>query len=125
MLEVKLEIVSNGVIKTVMDSNYNGAGKTKEERKVYETENDKAGSYTNIMKLFYEISDDLGIDMGNKFDREVLEFKIAWGTHYEADLEEIQYNIKDLVEELKYLRSLEKAVKVSQLSNDIITGQKK
>jgi hypothetical protein len=125
MLEVKLEIVDNGVIKTVKDTNYNSAGKTREVRKVYETENDKLGSYTNTMKLFYEVSDDLGIDMGNKFDKKVLDFRVSWGSHYEPTLDEVKESIKEHNEELRYLRGLEKTMKQSQITKDIINDSKK
>ena len=109
MLEVKLEIVSNGVIKTVKDTNYNGGGETREIRNVYETEDDKIKtSYENTMKFFYELGDDLGIDMGNKFDPEVLGFETKWGSHYRPPLDEIKMLIRDLSSQLKHLRQLEK-----------------
>ena len=119
MLEVKLEIASNGVIKTVSESNFNGAGVGKTVRCVYETENDKKNSYVNTMKLFYDISDDLGVDFGNKFDSSVLSFKTGWGTHYEPTLKDIQRIKKELSEELKYVRSLEKEMEASKKLDDI------
>ena len=125
MLTVKLEIVDNGVIKTVTDTNYNSAGKTREVRKVYETEHDKEGAYTNTMKLFYEISDDLGIDMGNKFYKKVLDFRITWGSHYEPNLPEVKNAIKEHSEELRYLRGLEKSMKSNQIAKDIMKESKK
>tara|TARA_R110001583_G_scaffold27604_1_gene98478 strand:- start:363 stop:746 length:384 start_codon:yes stop_codon:yes gene_type:complete len=124
MLEVKLEIVDNGIIKTVKDNNYNSAGQSREFRKVYETENDKEGSYTNTMKLFYEISDDLGIDMGNKFDNKVLDFRVSWGSHYEPNFTEVKNAIKEHSEELRYLRGLEKAMKNNRIADEIIKDQK-
>lgn len=114
MLEVKLEIASNGVIKTVTETNFNSAGQGKVVRCVYETEDDKKTSFINTMKLFYDISDDLGIDFGNKFDVNVLGFKTGWGTHYEPSLNDIQQIKKDLTEELKYIRGLEKTMKENE-----------
>tara|TARA_R110000787_G_scaffold230433_1_gene337937 strand:- start:536 stop:913 length:378 start_codon:yes stop_codon:yes gene_type:complete len=125
MLKVRLEIVSNGIIKTIIDDNFNGAGKSHEEKVVYVTEMDKNNSYLNTMKLFYEVASDLGIDMGNKFDKEVLEFKRSWGSHYEPDLEEVKQEIKDYRGELKYLVNLEKELKVTQTMQTIIDDSKK
>lgn len=125
MIEVKLEIVDNGVIKTVKDDNYNSAGKSREVRKVYETEKDKLGAYTNTMKLFYEISDDLMIDMGNKFDKSVLDFRVTWGSHYDPNLDELKDAIKEHSEELRYLRGLVKAINLTETAESIIKDSKK
>jgi len=114
MLEVKLEIASNGVIKTVTETNFNSAGEGTVVRSVYETEDDKKTSFVNTMKLFYDISDDLGIDFGNKFEANVLRFKMDWGTHYEPSLKEIQQAKRNLTEELKYIRVLEKTMKETE-----------
>ncbi len=123
MVDLKLEIVSNGVIKSVKDTNYNGAGEVREIRTVYETENDKNNSYDNTMRLFYDISDDLGIDMGNKFDRNVLEFKIGWGTHFEPNLKEIKRLIKETRNGIKYLQDLEKNIKFENEIQQTIDDQ--
>jgi len=109
MITIKLEIASNGIIKTVMDDNYNGAGYENELRKVYETEAD--GNFENTIKFLYEVCDDLGIDLGNKFDRQVLNFEVGWGDRYEPGLEEINVLIKALSYELKDLKTLQKELK--------------
>jgi hypothetical protein len=70
MITIKLELASNGVIKTVTDNNYNGAGSSHEKRTVYETDNDT--NYNNTVRFLYDLSSDLGIDLGNKFSKDVL-----------------------------------------------------
>ena len=125
MVDLKLEIVSNGIIKTVKDTNYNGAGEVKSIKTVYDTEGDKINGYVNTMKLFYDVSDDLGIDMGNKFDQNVLGYQIKWGTHYEPTLKEVTELIKETKADLSYLQSLQKDLKAKNIADEMIKDSNK
>lgn len=106
MITIKLEIASNGIVKKISDNNYNGAGSELNRTTVYETEDD--ANFNNTAKFLYELCDDLGVDLGNKFSQNVLSFDQSWGSHYEPSHEEIKREIKTLNTELRNLKELQK-----------------
>jgi len=109
MISIKLEIVSNGIIKTSIDDNYNGAGSEWNAKTVYETDSDDAEiRLKNIQRFLYDLCDDLGVDLGNRYDPKVLNFEIGWGNKYEANLDEINKLISYHKNELKDLREWQK-----------------
>lgn len=118
MITIKLELASNGVIKTVNDNNYNGAGSNHELRTVYETESDH--DFEATIRFFYELSDDLGINLGNKYDSAVLDFDTEWGSKYEPTHEEVKQLVKDTTKTLKELKQWEKELKAQSIVKDII-----
>ena len=118
MITIKLELASNGVIKTVSDNNYNGAGSNHEKRTVYETEEDE--NFDATIRFFYELADDLGINLGNKYDKFVLDFDTEWGSKYEPTHEEVKQLVKDTTQNLKDLRKWEKELKEKAIVQDII-----
>jgi len=118
MITIKLELASNGVIKTVSDNNYNGAGSSHEKRTVYETEEDE--NFDATIRFFYELADDLGINLGNKYNKFVLDFDTQWGSKYEPNHEEVKQLVKDTAQTLKELRSWEKELKAKSIVQDII-----
>tara|TARA_R110001592_G_scaffold62377_2_gene190860 strand:- start:9756 stop:10097 length:342 start_codon:yes stop_codon:yes gene_type:complete len=100
MITIKLESADNGVIKTVVDDNINGAGERFESRTVYDLVlNDKQHSQT--VKFFYELCEDLGIDTGNKFSNNNLVLKTDWGKSYMPNENELQTRIQLLDSELR------------------------
>jgi len=122
MITIKLELASNGVIKTVSDNNYNGAGSSHEKRTVYETEEDD--NFDATIRFFYELSDDLGINLGNKYDKFVLDFDTQWGSKYEPTHEEVKQLVKDTTQNLKELRKWEKELKAKTAVQEIIDENK-
>jgi len=122
MITIKLELASNGVIKTVNDNNYNGAGSNHEKRTVYETEEDE--NFDATIRFFYELSDDLGINLGNKYDKFVLDFDTEWGSKYEPSYEEVKQLVKDTAQNLKELKKWEKELKAQSIVQDIIDEEK-
>lgn len=92
MHKVILEIADNGVIKTIEDDNINGAGKFYQKKTIYEFNN----GFKNKTKFFNDISDDLGIDLGNNYDKSVLNFTVDWGSKYEPNKNEIIDKISEL-----------------------------
>ncbi len=121
MITIKLEIASNGVIKTVADNNYNGAGSKHESKTVYSTEDDPG--FQERIKFLYEICDDLGVNLGNKFDAETLDFEINWGSHYEPTLDQLKKLVKQTTYELKELKrwknDLEQQIKADELIEEL------
>lgn len=122
MITIKLELASNGVIKTVSDNNYNGAGSSHEKRTVYETDNDT--NYNNTVRFLYDLTSDLGIDLGNKFSKDVLNFELGWGDKYEPSYEEVKEMVKETSKNLKELRQWEKELKAKTIVDDIIDVQR-
>lgn len=99
MIKIKLESADNGVIKTVVDDNINGAGERFESRTVYDLNlNDKQHSQT--IKFFYELCEDLGIDTGNKFSDNNLVLNTDWGKSYIPKAGELKSKIQLLNSEL-------------------------
>lgn len=100
MITIKLESADNGVIKTVIDDNINGAGERFESRTVYDLNlNDKKHSQT--IKFFYEMCEDLGIDTGNKFSNNNLILSTDWGKSYIPKENELKLRIQLLDSELR------------------------
>ena len=118
MITIKLEIASNGIIKTVSDDNYNGAGSDKEAITVYETDDDP--EFSNTSKFLYEVCNDLGVNLGNKFDQTVLNFEVNWGDRYTPNLEELNRIIKSLSYDLKDLKVLQKELTEAESAQTLI-----
>jgi len=81
MIKITLESADNGIIKTVVDDNINGAGERFESRTVYDL-NLNNSKHSQTVKFFYELCEDLGIDTGNKFSKNNLILKTDWGGSY-------------------------------------------
>ena len=54
--------------------------------------------------------DDLGLEHGSKFDKEVLDINTRWGTHFEPNVKDIEFKIKALKSELKELEEWKKNI---------------
>jgi hypothetical protein len=104
MVKIILEIADNGVVKTVQDDNSNGAGSFLEKKVVYDFENDP--KYLRRIKFFFDISDDLGIEIGNNFERNTLSMKVEWGSNYTPKIKEIDNKMKEVELELSALNLL-------------------
>ncbi len=118
MITIKLEIASNGVIKTVADNNYNGAGSNHESKTVYSTDVDPG--FEQRIKFIYEICDDLGINLGNKYDEETLDFEVNWGHKYEPNLDQLKKLIKQTTDELKDLKAWKNEYEQKTNANKLI-----
>jgi hypothetical protein len=101
MIKIILEPARNGVIKKVIDDNHGGGREHFASTDVYEsTEGDK---FTYIKRFFFDLCDDLGLEVGSKFDPQVLDINTNWGTHYEPTIKDIDKKIKRLKSELEEL----------------------
>jgi len=49
------------------------------------------------------LCDDLGLELGSKFDKYVLDINTCWGSHYEPTVKDIESKIKRLKIELEEL----------------------
>lgn len=105
MVKITLEPARNGIIKRIVDDNHGGSSEEWISIDVYEeSEQDKLEYVT---KFFYDLCEDLGVNLGNKFSNEVINISKEWGTDYTPTHEEIQEKIKQLKQELKLLEEWE------------------
>jgi hypothetical protein len=104
MVKIVLESARNGVIKKVIDDNYGGGKEHFTSTDVYEsTEDQNSSRDAYIKRFFFDLCDDLGLELGNKFDKNVLDINTGWGSHYEPTTKDIESKIKMLKIELKEL----------------------
>ena len=104
MVKIVLESARNGVIKKVIDYNYGGGKEHFTSTDVYEAnEEHKLNKNTYIKRFFFDLCDDLGLELGSKFDKDVLDINTGWGSHYEPTVKDIETKIKRLKSELKEL----------------------
>lgn len=104
MMKIILHPARNGVIKKVVDDNYGGGNESFSAVDVYEQSINRKDDREYIKRFFYDICEDLGLDIGNKFNKDVLKIKTIWGTHYEPTQKEVDLKIKELEAELNLLK---------------------
>jgi len=102
MVKMTLEVADNGVIKTIVDDNSNGAGEPLEKKRVYVFENDE--HHIEKIKFFYELADELNIDTGNTFEDNNLVMTLDWGNSYIPTPDEVELKINLLELEIEQLR---------------------
>ncbi len=103
MIKIVLEPARNGVIKKVIDDNHGGGREHFTSTDVYESIEGDKNKLSYIKRFFFDLCDDLGLDIGNKFDSEVLDINADWGTHFEPTAKDIDKKIKRLKSELEEL----------------------
>jgi hypothetical protein len=108
MIKIVLEPARNGVIKKVIDDNHGGGREHFTSTDVYESAEGDRSKLSHVKRFFFDLCDDLGFAAGSKFDKEVLDIKIIWGTHYEPTANDISQKIKRLKSELRELEEWKK-----------------
>ena len=103
MIKIVLEPARNGVIKRVIDDNHGGGKEQWTSTDVFESDEDSSNKFEYIMRFFFELCEDLGLECGNKFENEVLRIKTEWGTHYEPKKTEVESKIRELQAEIDLL----------------------
>lgn len=101
-MKIILEPIDNGVIKTVIDDNVDGAGKTMEKKIFFELNDD----VLNTEQFIHSIIKDLGLYTGNPADKEVLKIERSYGANYYLSTNEAQEARKKLTTELNKLKRL-------------------
>lgn len=102
MVKIILESAKNGVIKRIIDDNHGGSKEHWTTTDVYEQPDNDKLEY--VMKFFFDLCEDLGIDLGSKFDKEVITIRKEWGTHFEPTTEDLKLKIKELEAQLQLLK---------------------
>ena len=101
---ITLEIADNGIIKTISDDNINGAGESFEIKTIYNLE--KGDIVETKMELLYELSEDMGMHLGNSKQRDQIQIISGWGEHYEPTKEEIAKRIEEIESDLMLYKKL-------------------
>ena len=104
MVKIVLEPARNGVIKKVIDDNHGGGREQWTSIDVFEQDEDSPNKYTYIMRFFWDLCEDLGLEVGNKFDKDTLKISTEWGSHYEPKKKEIESKIRELQAEIDLLK---------------------
>lgn len=102
MVKITLEPANNGIIKRLIDNNHGGSNEQWTSIEVYEESSENQLEY--IMKFFFDLCEDLGINLGNKFSKEVITIRKEWGSHFEPTKNEIKIKIKELEDQLQSLK---------------------
>ena len=103
MIKIVLEPARNGVIKKVIDDNHGGGREHFTSTDVYEANENDKNQFSYVKRFFFDLCDDLGLMLGSKFDKNVLDINTQWGTHYEPTIKDIDKKIKRLKSELEEL----------------------
>jgi|TARA_R100000935_G_scaffold46918_1_gene70581 hypothetical protein len=103
MIKIILESARNGVIKKVVDDNYGGGKEHFTSTDVFESSDTDRNKFNYIKRFFFDLCDDLGLEIGSKFDKDVLDINTKWGSHYEPTAKDVEFKIKRLKSELKEL----------------------
>jgi hypothetical protein len=91
MVKVIIDSAENGIIKTIKDDNINGAGTKLESKKVYNFKDDDL--HSKKIQFFYELAEDLGIDIGNIYKNNNLIMTTHWGLSYHPTKEEFKTHL--------------------------------
>jgi uncharacterized protein with von Willebrand factor type A (vWA) domain len=100
---VTLELADNGIIKTIVDDNINGAGELFETKTVFDFE--RHDSIESKIELLYQLSEDIGLDLGNAKQPDQIQITSSWGEKYEPSKKETIEYIKLLEKELEDLKN--------------------
>ena len=112
MIKINLQNASNGVIKTVIDNQYNGADQSAEIIKVYEIEDETSETYFDqVAELLFDVAKDLGLYTGSEVGPIKMEIVTDWGLGYLPTEDEVESRIKELKMEIKELQNFKKVVK--------------
>jgi hypothetical protein len=111
MIKIELHNADNGIIKKVIDTQFNGADQSAEIVTLYEIEEeDLFLKYTKIVKILHELTKDLNIDIGSDYSHIRLAFELKWGEKYNPSVEEVNEYIKTLNSEIRMWKDYKKVI---------------
>lgn len=111
MIKIELSNASNGIIKRVVDNQFNGVDQSAEIVTVYEfNEEDPFSQYSKIAQFLSEITKDLAIDTGSDHSPARLRFELNWGDRYNPSLDEVNEHLKSLRDQMRQWKEYKKAI---------------
>lgn len=106
MYTLKLELADNGVVKTVVDDNYNGAGGKMERKIVYDFTDDENNKFVKTREFIESLCVDLSITRGNKYSDSTLKITNGPGDNYVPTKEDCESTIKALQSDIRKYRAI-------------------
>jgi hypothetical protein len=114
MIKIELSNASNGIIKRVIDTQFNGADQSAEIVTLYEIdEEDPYLQYEKIAQLLSQLTKDLALDTGSDHSPVKLKFELGWGDRYNPSLEEVNEHLKGLRDEIRAWKEYKKAIETN------------
>jgi hypothetical protein len=112
MIKISLSNASNGIIKKVVDTQFNGVNQKAEIVTVYEIDDDldAENKFIRTVEFLEDISKDLGIDLGSEYSRLKVKMMLGWGDKYNPSPEEIDEHLSWLRKETKLWRDHKKII---------------
>jgi hypothetical protein len=111
MIKIELINADNGIIKKVIDTQFNGVDQSAEIITVYEFEQeDVIDQYQKVAQFFSDITKDLAIDTGSDHDPIKLRFELDWGDKYNPSREEVDAHLKYLRSEMKMWKEYKRVI---------------
>lgn len=104
MQVITIEIADNGIIKTIVDDNINGAGEKFESKTVYDLE--RHDSIDSKIELLWTLAEDMGVDLGNSKQAEQIKIISEWGENYIPSKKEATEAIKELQNNIDSLQKI-------------------
>lgn len=104
MQVITIEIADNGIIKTIVDDNINGAGEKFESKTVYDLE--RHDSIDSKIELLWTLAEDMGVDLGNSKQAEQIKIISEWGENYTPSKKEATEAIKELQNNIDSLQKI-------------------
>lgn len=101
MQEIRISLADNGVIKTVIDDNINGAGESFESTNVYEF-----NLITNKIKFIEDLCIDIGLELGNSKSKSQIKIQTGWGDTYQPTETEIETKIQKLQADISRMQKI-------------------
>lgn len=117
MIKIEISNASNGIIKKVIDTQFNSAEQTVELIKVYEISEDEPESLLDTIDILYEIGEDLGLAFGSDHGPIQVQMELNWGEEYNPSIDEIDTKIKFLQSEVKALKEIKKTLTEKDANN--------
>lgn len=105
MVRVELTSASNGVIKRVVDDNYNGAGAPFTVTKLYAIEKNDPMTAHQAYQLLTDLVKDLCVDVGHDAGHRLV-FNLEWGELYTPPPDELNERMRVAREQLRILQEL-------------------
>lgn len=99
-MRIIIDTAENGLIQTIIDNNYDGAGKVFEQKKIFTIDD----NIENTQKFIKTLVDDLGLYTGGLTDRYNLIIDKDFGPQYMLDKSEVSSERKKLAMKLSKLK---------------------
>jgi hypothetical protein len=108
MRKIVIEPIDNGLLKTIVDTNYDGAGKKYVKKNIYLLKENCVHDTELFLK---DLIEDLGLYLGNDYDKDVLSINKIPGNKYQMNSNELIEERKKLTVKLNELKQLAQLTK--------------